>query len=105
MRPQGQRGHDAEVPASAASARPVEVLVRVGVHVPDTAVGGDHSGGDQLVAREAEAPPGEPVAAAQRQPGNPDGRARSGRHGPPAACERALHVDQLRAGADSCSPA
>ena len=44
--------------------------------------------------------PGEAVPAAQREAGDAHRRARARRHGHASARERALHVDQLRAGAD-----
>src|SRR5439155_16699643 len=68
-----ERGDDTEVPAAAAQG-PEQVLVLVLARDEDAAVGGDHFGADQVVARESAAPHEVADSAAQRQPTHAGGR-------------------------------
>src|SRR5207302_4136098 len=74
--PERERGHDAEVAAAAAPARPEEVRVVSFVAGEDLAGGRDDADRPEAVAREAELPAEHALAAAERQAGAPDGRAR-----------------------------
>ena len=68
-----ERGDDAEVPAAAAQ-RPEQVLVLVLARDEDAAVGGDHLGAHEVVARQAAAAREVADAPAQRQTAHAGGR-------------------------------
>ena len=100
--PERERGDHAEVPAAAALTGPeqVAVLLRAGVDVQHRSVGGDDLHLLQAVAGQTVGPRGHADAAAERQPGDADGRAGPARHRPVLGRQRVVEVDQPGAGAD-----
>ena len=104
MRAQREVRHDAEA-AAAAAQRPEEVRVVGGVDPSPPAVGGDDRQGHDVVERQPEGAAGEPHAAAERQPAEPDRRARAGRDGDAVGGQGRVDVDELRAGAGADPPA
>ena len=97
-------GHDPEVPAATAAAGPEEVGILVRAAMEVAAVGRDDPERGDVVARQAELPRAEPVAAAKRETGYPDGRARAARDRAAGRREPRLDVDQAGAGADRDDP-
>src|SRR5947209_20105096 len=71
-----EAGDDAEVPAATAAQRPQQVRIGRLVDLTDLAVGGDDLGGVEVVAGEPERTGREPLASAERHPGDPHRRAR-----------------------------
>ena len=91
---------DAEVAAARAPERPEEVRLVHCVARHDATVGEHDGRRPERVARQTEPPADDPLAAAERQPADTDGRA--GAEGDHRACGRDARrdVDHLRAGAD-----
>ncbi len=70
MEPELEPGDDTEV-AAAATDRPEQIRLRLGVHPSHTTVGGHDVGGQQVVDREAVLPDEEPDPTAERDPADP----------------------------------
>ena len=98
-RPQRER-HDAELAAAGAAQRPEQVAVPAFVAVDDAAVGEDDLRGGELVAGEPVPAAEDAEAAAEDEPGDPDGRAAAGGDRDAVRLQRVVDVAQPRPGAD-----
>ena len=99
-RPQGERREDAELAAAGAAQRPEQVAVPAFVAVDDAAVGEDDLRRGELVAGEPVAAAEDAEAAAEHEPGDPDGRAAAGGDRDAVRLQRVVDVAQPRPGAD-----
>ena len=99
VQPELEAGRDPEV-AAAATDRPEEVGMVLGVDVPELAVGRHDLGGEQVVDREAVLANEEPDAAAERDPADSDraGVAEPGREAMARRRGRVLARGQTRLG-------
>ena len=95
--PEVERGHDAEIPAAAAPAGPVQILVLLRPAPVQHAVGRHDVDHGHLVTRQPVGAGKDADAPAQGQPGDAHRRARSSGQQEPLRCQVAVHVDQLGA--------
>ncbi len=100
MSAEGEAGHDPEVAAAASPAGPVEVAFVRGAAAAQDAVGGDDPQRDDIVRGRSPGARREADAAAEREAGDADGRARAGGDRGSVRRELRVDVDQSRAGAD-----
>ena len=95
-----ERGDHAEVAAAAPAAGPEQVRVGAGAGRPDLAVSGDDLQRLNVVAGQPVGPGDHADAAAERQPGDADRRARTAGHRAAVGREPAVEVDEPGPGAD-----
>src|SRR5690606_23366181 len=96
----GERGDDAEVAAASAPQRPEQIGVFSLACEEAFAVGTNHLDGEQVVAGEAELPRLEADAATERDSGDADRRAGSGRNAESIRPEFPVQVAESNTGAD-----
>ena len=91
-----ERGHDAEVPPSAAH-RPEQVRILLGARDHEAAVSQHHIDREQVVDRQPVLPGQVSHSSAQRQPGNPGARDDARRHSQAEGVRRMVHIAPLAA--------
>ena len=100
MRPEEERGDDAEV-APAAADRPVKILVFLGAGVDEAAVGQHHVCGQNIVNCQAALACQVSEPAAQRQPADAGGRDHTGGRGQTERVSCVVHIAPGTAASDS----